>query len=79
MIKSKTKKYINKLLRKTRLNKKLKYSKQKKSVKNVKKQKGGFFLLSNGEDNIRNIYNEFMGENMVSSNYMDYDKLSPIH
>ena len=76
MIKNKTKKYVNKFMKKTRLNKKIKSRKQKK---NVKKQKGGIFLLSNSEDNIRNIYNEFMGENNVSSNYMDYDKLSPIH
>ena len=78
-IKSKTIKYLNKLSKKRHLNKKLKSRKQRKSVKNIKKQKGGIFLLSNTEDNIRNIYNEFIGENKVSSNYMDYDKLSPIH
>jgi hypothetical protein len=78
-IKSKTRKYLNKLSKKRHLNKKLKSRKQRKSVKNIKKQKGGVFLLSNTEDNIRNVYNEFMGENNVSSDYMEYDKLSPIH
>jgi len=79
MIKVKTKKYINKVVKKTPLNKKYKSRKHKKTIKTGKKQKGGILFLSSTEDDIRNTYNNFMGENEVSSNSIDFDIQSPMY
>ena len=47
-------------------------------MKNLR-QKGGIQILSDIEDDIRNLHNDFYGENKVSSDSLEFDKLSPIY